>query len=76
LVSLSTARVSADQEEIADYIGRENPVRAASFVAELTAKCRAVAASPKLYLISRVAEGSVLAIVSQANGTKPAAWAF
>jgi hypothetical protein len=51
-------------------------VRAPSFVAESEAKRRSVAASPELYLISRVAEGSVLAIVSQTNGTKPAAWAI
>jgi len=36
-------------EEIADYIARDNPVRAASFIAELEVKCRAVAASPDLY---------------------------
>lgn len=39
----------ADLEEIADYIARDNPVRPASFVAELEAKCRAVAAAPDLY---------------------------
>jgi toxin ParE1/3/4 len=46
---LLSPRAVADLEEIADYIGRDNPVRAASFVAELEAKCRAVAASPELY---------------------------
>jgi len=40
---------AADLEEIGDYIARDNPVRAASFVAELEAKCRAVAATPELY---------------------------
>jgi len=40
---------AADLEEIADYIARDNPVRAASFVAELEAKCRAVAAAPERY---------------------------
>ena len=36
-------------EEIAEYIARDNLVRAASFVAALEATCRAVAASPELY---------------------------
>jgi toxin ParE1/3/4 len=40
---------AADLEDIADYIARDNPVRAASFVAELEAKCRAVAAAPERY---------------------------
>ena len=46
---LLSPRAAADLEEIADYIARDNPVRAASFVAELEAKCRAVAVSPELY---------------------------
>jgi toxin ParE1/3/4 len=46
---LLSPRAAADLEEIADYIARENPIRAASFVAELEAKCRAVAAAPDLY---------------------------
>lgn len=40
---------AADLEDIADYIARDNPVRAASFVAELEATCRAVAATPDRY---------------------------
>ncbi len=40
---------AADLEEIADYIARDNPVRAASFVAELEATCHAVAAAPERY---------------------------
>jgi toxin ParE1/3/4 len=46
---LLSPRAVADLEEIADYIARDNPIRAASFVAELEAKCRAVVASPGLY---------------------------
>jgi toxin ParE1/3/4 len=46
---LLSPRAAADLEEIADYIARDNSARAASFVAELEAKCRAVAASPELY---------------------------
>jgi plasmid stabilization system protein ParE len=33
-------------EEIADYIARDNPVRVATFVAELEAKCRTAAETP------------------------------
>jgi toxin ParE1/3/4 len=46
---LLSPRAVADLEEIADYIARDNPVRTASFLAELEAKCRAVAVSPELY---------------------------
>jgi toxin ParE1/3/4 len=46
---LLSPRAVADLEEIAEYIARDNPGRAASFVAELEAKCQAVAASPELY---------------------------
>jgi len=46
---LLSPRAAADLEEIAEYIARDNPGRAASFVAELEAKCRAVANSPELY---------------------------
>jgi toxin ParE1/3/4 len=46
---LLSPRAAADLEEIAVYIARDNPGRAASFVAELEAKCRAVANSPELY---------------------------
>lgn len=46
---LLSPRAAADLEEIVDYIARDNPVRAASFVAELEAKCRAVAEAPELY---------------------------
>lgn len=42
-------RAAADLEEIADYIARNNPARAASFIAELEAKCRAIAEMPELY---------------------------
>lgn len=46
---LLSPRAAIDLEEIAEYIARDNPVRAASFVAELHAKCQAVAETPKLY---------------------------
>lgn len=46
---LLSPRAAADLEEIGDYIARDNPARAASFVAGLEAKCRAVAETPELY---------------------------
>jgi toxin ParE1/3/4 len=46
---LLSPRAAADLEEIADYIARDNPLRAAAFVAELEAKCRAVAEAPHLH---------------------------
>lgn len=46
---LLSPRAAADLEEIADYIARDNPARAAGFVAELEAKCRTVAEAPELY---------------------------
>jgi toxin ParE1/3/4 len=46
---LLSPRAAADLEEIAEYIARDNPIRAATFVAELEAKCRAVAETPELY---------------------------
>jgi toxin ParE1/3/4 len=39
----------ADLEEIGDYIARDNPARALSFIHELRAHCRAIAASPLSY---------------------------
>jgi len=46
---LLSPRAAADLEDIADYIARDNMERAATFVAELDAKCRAVAATPDIY---------------------------
>jgi toxin ParE1/3/4 len=42
-------RAAADLDELAAYIARDNPDRAASFVAELEAECRAAASNPKIY---------------------------
>ena len=46
---LLSPRATIDLEEIAEYIARDNPGRAACFVAELEAKCRAVAEAPEQY---------------------------
>ena len=48
---LFSPRAAADLEEIAAYIARDNPVRAASFIAELESTCRSVAAAPELHPI-------------------------
>ena len=45
---LLSPRAAADLEEVADCIAGDNPVRAASFVAELDAKCRDVVAAREL----------------------------
>jgi toxin ParE1/3/4 len=39
----------ADLQEIGDYIARDNPQRAASFVAELLAHCQRLADHPEAY---------------------------
>lgn len=44
---LISPRAAADLEEIAAYIARDNPARAASFVAELYARCQAIVAAPE-----------------------------
>jgi toxin ParE1/3/4 len=46
---LLSPRAASDLEDIAEYIARDNPERAATFVEELEAKCRAVAAAPDIY---------------------------
>jgi toxin ParE1/3/4 len=46
---LISPRAVEDVEEIGDYIARDSPKRALSFVNELEAKCRAVAATPELF---------------------------
>ena len=46
---LLSPRAATDLEEIASIIARDAPRRAASFVAELEAKCRAVAEAPTAY---------------------------
>jgi toxin ParE1/3/4 len=46
---LLSPRAAADLEEIAEYIARDNPVRAATFVTELEETCRAAARMPELH---------------------------
>ncbi|MDE2516980.1 MAG: type II toxin-antitoxin system RelE/ParE family toxin [Rhodospirillales bacterium] len=47
---LLSPSAAADLEEIAEYIARDNPVRAASFIAELEATCRAIAHTPEIHV--------------------------
>jgi toxin ParE1/3/4 len=42
-------RADADLEEIGDYIARENPVRAISFLEELRSHCAAILRAPAAY---------------------------
>jgi toxin ParE1/3/4 len=44
-----TAAAEADLEAIGDYIARDNPVRAASFVAELYRNCLNIADMPEAW---------------------------
>lgn len=46
---LFSPRAAADLDEISAYIARDNPARAATFIAELEAQCRAVARLPLSY---------------------------
>lgn len=48
---LLSPRAATDLEEIAEFIARDNPARAASFVAELEAKCWAVAERPEIHAV-------------------------
>ena len=46
---LFSPRAAADLDGIAAYIARDNPARAATFIAELEARCRAVGRRPLNY---------------------------
>ena len=46
-----TSAAEADLEEIADYIARDNPVRALSFVRELYKRCLDIAEMPAAWPI-------------------------
>lgn len=49
-----TAAAEADLEAIADYIARDNPVRALSFVRELVERCLSLAEMPEAFpVVSR-----------------------
>jgi toxin ParE1/3/4 len=43
---LITPLAACDLEEIGDYIARDNPIRAVTFVAELRAHCEKICLNP------------------------------
>ena len=46
---LITPLAAHDLEEIGDYIAQDNPLRAASFIAELRAQCEKISLNPAGY---------------------------
>ena len=42
-------KAADDLEEIGDYIARDNPARALSFVAEIEARCRKLLTTPEAF---------------------------
>lgn len=44
-----TTKAEADLEAISDWIARDNPARAETFVAELRSKCDDVGRQPQVY---------------------------
>lgn len=56
-------RAAADLEELAEHIARDAPTRAAAFVAEIEAKCRAAARAPEKFpLREDIAAGVRMAV--------------
>jgi toxin ParE1/3/4 len=49
LIVVFSQRANADLEAIGDWIARDNPGRAISFVAELRNACEALGANPRIY---------------------------
>lgn len=52
-----------DIEEIGDYIAKDNPNRAVSFIAELRGQCRKLALSPQAYRLRHELGNDVRACV-------------
>ena len=52
-----TRSAEEDLAGIADWIGRDNPVRATSFVRELQARCLSLADRPERFPIARMVRG-------------------
>lgn len=49
MACLFTEAAESDLEGIGDYIARDNPARAVSFVAELRARCEKLEVAPEAY---------------------------
>ena len=55
-----TRQAEADLEAIADWIGRDNPERAVSFVAELLDRCLSLTEHPNRFPVYREFRGRVV----------------
>ena len=51
MIVVFSHEAETDLERIGDYIARDNPVRAISFVQELLARCRHLAVNPEAFPI-------------------------
>lgn len=51
MIVVLTQAAEADLEQIGDYIARDNPARAISFVQELLDRCRNLAAMPEAFAL-------------------------
>jgi len=57
-VSLSP-RAALDLEEIGDYIARDNPIRAVTFVEELRSVCARIGAHPQIHPVQKRIDPSI-----------------
>ncbi len=55
-----TRQAEADLEAIAEWIGRDNPGRAISFVVELLAKCQSLSEFPDRFPVHRKLRGRLV----------------
>lgn len=62
-----TRQARADLEEIAEWIGQDNPARAVAFVDELLARCRSLAEHPDRFPIYRELRGRTVRKMSHRN---------
>lgn len=62
-----TRQAQVDLEAIAEWIGRDNPARAISFVDELLARCRSLSEHPDRFLVHRQLGGRVVRKMSHGD---------
>ena len=62
-----TRQAEADLEAIAEWIGRDNPGRALSFIDELLARCHSLAEHPDRFPIYRTLRGRTVRKLSHQN---------
>lgn len=53
-----TRSAETDLADIADWIARDNPARAITFIRELRAKCMSLADRPERFPVARTVEGA------------------